>query len=608
MRHSTRYTYLKSVFLAMASLLPVGAMAQDIASIAKSDPLVITGAVGTQNTFLWTSLDNGYASPFSNSVHASLNFNIYGVSMPFSFYYTNDNSSFSLPQISFNISPSYKGWHLYLGEHSMAFSQYVYSIPFNGVGIEYSKPRGAGFRFGTFYGTLKKAINVDPDYISVKSPQYKRTGYGLKVGFGSSRNFIDLFVFRAKDHLSSIDEVWYDRVNAKENIVVGARGRMALGRHISLSGNFATSLLSTDLRSRVVEAEEVKHYGNIFDIRYSSMVRWAGDANLNFSFKRFNTSLTYKIVQPDYTSLGVSYVTSNYHSLGISAATNLGQLSLAGSFNAQADNLSGDQLYTTCGYIYNASATLPVNQYFNVTAHYNGYRQTQRDGTMVVTDSTRIDRRMDSYSLTPSFNFGSTLANHNLSFSGNYTTNRDLSAMATGESDVETLALGGNYSLTWLPIETTFSGNISYQSTEGYNTTYNTTIYSLSAGRSFLKNKQLSLSASMSLTDNKLKGQSSNLSLGGFLSASYTLKEVHLISLSGSSNRYVSNNFVADGQAIEEAVTTFMCSLSYNYTFTAFHIKRRAEKGAKREYYSDFSRRLRQQQKAKQPRDPNKRY
>jgi len=580
----------------MASVCTTGAMAQDIASIGKSDPLIITGAVGTQNTFFWSSQGAGYASPFSSSVYASMNFNIYGVSMPFSFYYTNDNTSFSLPQISFNISPSYKGWHLYLGQHSMSFSQYVYSIPFNGVGIEYSRQRGAGFRFGAFYGTLKKAINVDPEYISVKSPQYKRTGYGLKVGYGNSRNYIDLFVFRAQDHLSSIDEQWYDRVNAQENIVVGARTRMSLGKHVSLSANFATSLVSTDLRSRLVEEEAVRNYGNIFDVRYSSLVRWAGDANLSLSFKRLSASLNYKIVQPDYTSLGVSYITSNYHSLGISASARLKRLSLAGSVSMQADNLSGEQLYTNCGFIYNASATLPINQYLNLTAHYNGYRQTQRDGTMVVTDSTRTDRRMDSYSLSSSCNFGSRLASHNLSLSGNYTTNKDLSAMATGMSDVKTLAVGGSYSLTWLPIETTFTGNVSHQRSEGYNTTYHTTIYTLSTGRSFLKSKELSLSASVSLTDNRVQDQNSNLSLGGFLSASYALFKVHQFSLSGSCNRYVSNNFLIAGAPAEDITTTFMCSLSYNYTFTVFHIKRKAEKGSKRKYYSDFSRRLRQQQ------------
>ena len=34
-----------------------------ISTIAKSDPLIITGAVGTQNTYRYSSAGNGYASP-----------------------------------------------------------------------------------------------------------------------------------------------------------------------------------------------------------------------------------------------------------------------------------------------------------------------------------------------------------------------------------------------------------------------------------------------------------------------------------------------------------------------------------------------------------------
>lgn len=66
-----------------------------IANIAKSDPLIITGAIGTQNTFYHSSLGSGYRSPWANSIYANLNVSLYGVSMPFSFYYSNNNSSFN---------------------------------------------------------------------------------------------------------------------------------------------------------------------------------------------------------------------------------------------------------------------------------------------------------------------------------------------------------------------------------------------------------------------------------------------------------------------------------------------------------------------------------
>ena len=62
-----------------------------ISTIAKSDPLIITGAIGTQNTFYNSSMGTGYRSPWENTLSANLNIQLYGISMPFAFYYSNNN-------------------------------------------------------------------------------------------------------------------------------------------------------------------------------------------------------------------------------------------------------------------------------------------------------------------------------------------------------------------------------------------------------------------------------------------------------------------------------------------------------------------------------------
>ena len=125
--------------------------AQDISQIAKSDPLIITGSIGTNNTYFHSSAGLGYMSPLSNSFFANLNFNIYGFSMPFSIYFSNDNLNFSYPQFSFNLSPSYKNFTAHIGQSSMPFSQYVLNMSFNGVGLEW---RDKQFRASAFYGVL----------------------------------------------------------------------------------------------------------------------------------------------------------------------------------------------------------------------------------------------------------------------------------------------------------------------------------------------------------------------------------------------------------------------------------------------------------------------
>ena len=93
-----------------------------ISTIAKSDPLVITGAIGTQNTYRYSSYGTGYASPMSNSLYANLNISIYGITMPFSLYFTNDGLDWNYPHLAFRLTPAYKNWRGHFGQSSMAFS------------------------------------------------------------------------------------------------------------------------------------------------------------------------------------------------------------------------------------------------------------------------------------------------------------------------------------------------------------------------------------------------------------------------------------------------------------------------------------------------------
>lgn len=577
--------------------------AQDIASIAKSDPLIITGAIGTQNTYYHTSSGMGYASPLSTSLYANLNINVYGISMPFSFYYTGDNTSFSFPRFSFNISPTYKGWTLHLGQRSMSFSPYTFTMPFNGVGIEY-RAKKLGLRFGAFYGTLRKAVNADPTNLASRNPMYRRTGMGVKVGYGTSSSYLDLYVFRGKDHLNSIDDYWHDQIFAQENIAVGLRGRLALGRHFSLSGNFGTSVFTTDLTSDIPAVDIVHKYESLYAIRYSSLARFAGDVAFNTNWKYFSASLYYRLIQPDYTSLGVSYITNNYQSLGINMGTHVGRLSLNGSLTAQSDNLDGKQLYTTRGYVYSANASLPLNCGLFLTAGYNGYMQRQYDGMAIVPDSTRVHRSTSSYSFSPSYEFTTANTNNNISLSANYTRNDDLNPYATGESDVQTLAIGAGYSLSVIPIETSFSLNYSHQQSEGYNSQYSTDIYSLSSSRAFLQSKALSASLTLSLISNTMAGSGRNTSMGGSLGVGYTLHEVHSFSFSASYNRYANTNIVEETYMPSSRYSDIMCSLSYNYTFNALSIKRQTEEKAKenkKKYVitSDFTKVAREERRLK---------
>ncbi len=546
---------------------------QTISDIAKSDPLIITGAVGTQNTYRYSSSGNTYGSPLSNTVYANLNIGVYGFSMPFSFYYSNDNTSFSFPHFTFNLNPSYKNWHGHIGQSTMAFSNYVMNMSFNGVGVEYTTDK---LRFGAFYGKLRSAVNDDPTDPAARKPQFRRMGWGFKAGYGTGKNYIDLYVLRAYDCLNTVDESWRQVISPQENVVIGLKGNVTPVKWASLSANVATSIFSSDTQADKINVEEARKWDKVFDVRYSSLMRFAGDAALNFRLPGFNANINYRMVQPDYTSLGTYYMSNNYQSLGVNISTNvLRSVSLSANFNGQEDNLTNNQMYTTRGFVYAANASWRLGSKFSVSATYNGYTQKQSDGTAHVNDTTRVNRQMSSYSLSPTYVMDTELLGHVLSVSANMTQNKDRNPFSTGQTDVTTKALGVNYSCDVKPWDVTFNLAYSRQQSEGYKQKYTSDIVSVGASRSFLKQQNLHVSANCNLCYNEIKKQSKSLSMGADVSVGYTVEKVHNFSASANFNRYGDVNITNTHSNLDAVDIT--CSLNYAYTFSLVEIKRKAK-------------------------------
>ena len=539
-----------------------------ISNIAKSDPLIITGAIGTQNTYYHSSIGSGYRSPWGNSFYANLNVSVYGISMPFAFYYSNNNSSWNFPHFSFHIDPTYKNWRGHFGRSNMGMHAYIMNMSFNGIGLEYNSTK---LRAGAFYGELRNAINDNPEDPAHRNPQYQRMGMGVKLGYGTSRNYIDMFLLRAYDKISSVDARWHDQINPQDNVAVALKGGLGLTRWLSLRGNLAWSTFSSDKRAQRVHTTELDRWDKVFEARYTSLMRIAGDINATLMLKGFSANIFYRMVQPDYTTLGLYYTSNNYQSLGINASTTLfKRISLSASFSGQEDNITRRQLYTTRGFVYNASASTSIGNNISLTAGYSGYRQVQADGKARVNDTTRVDRIMHSVYLSPTYTIDGDQLGHSIALTGNFTQNLDLNQFATGVSDVTTWAAGATYALDVKPWEMSFTTAYSHQTSKGYKTRYSSDVLSFSTGRSFLKEKNLYTSATVSLCYNDIRDQQRNLSVGADLSAGYTLAKVHQFSFTAGFNKYSDTNLTADLSSM--GTTEINLSLGYNYTFSLLQL------------------------------------
>ena len=257
----SRKTHIILLLLAGFLLAHVKARGQNISEIAQSDPLIITGTIGTQNTYRYSSAGTEYGSPFSTMLYANMNVALYGISMPFAISYSNSNVEYNYPHLSLAFMPQYKDWTGYIGESTMAMSKYVMDMSFNGVGLEYEHNK---FRTGAFYGILQKAINDDPSDPLARTPQMKRVGWGFKVGYGTKKNYIDLYLLRAYDVANSIDEKWRESLAAQENLVVGLKGCVTPFSWMSFTANAAMSVFNTDKEAPKIVTDETEDFDKIF--------------------------------------------------------------------------------------------------------------------------------------------------------------------------------------------------------------------------------------------------------------------------------------------------------------------------------------------------------
>ena len=173
--------------------------------------------------------------------------------------------------------------------------------------------------------------------------------------------------------------------------------------------NLGASLFTPDItRNEIVlegEGDGVTLANNIigkirksglYNVRYGSEVRFAGDALLNLNFSPVSTTLTYRFVQPDYTSLGANGFNQNSQTYGGNLTTSLFNYTAFLTLNGhlQRDNMDKKQLFTNQVGSYTVSWNNSFGDNVNLSIMYNGVTQKQLDGVMVVPENVRHPGRI----------------------------------------------------------------------------------------------------------------------------------------------------------------------------------------------------------------------
>lgn len=536
--------FLNLLCLSLLFGLPLSSRAQE--SEGKiTDPLTLSGTVGTQITSSWTNSEQYYNTPFSATAYADMTFNLYGISIPMTLNFVNTSAnqfSFSKPEFTISLRPMWKGFTFHFGTSSMNFSNYTYNgVSFNGVGMDY---KGKSFRIGGFYGTFNRATSFNArikdldaiqyladDLLGMNNvayttvPQYKRKAYAAHIGVGSSKNYVDISLLHAADDPNSLPAEWFlydgydttrytrDSIRGKENLAVGLKGHFTIGKHVMFEANLGASLFTPDIArdEMVLEGTSAASINSLlntvrktglFNPRFGSEVHFAGDALLNLNFKPVTATFTYRFVQPDYTSLGAYGFNQNAQTFGGNISTalfrNTAFLTLNGFL--QRDNLDKKQLYTNQVCSYSASWNNTFENSLGLALSYNGVLQKQLDGVLVVPEATRIDQITHSLDFSPSYTL-SLKDDHTFSLNYSLLQNKNRNEQLTGVSfDATSHTIGVGYEAYLSGPRLSIDANYDFSMSHALGSDYNSHDLACGTSYNFIENDNMTLSGDARLT------------------------------------------------------------------------------------------------------------
>lgn len=437
---------MKPIYLLVFLFFCGQAFAQDLEKIKDANPFELSGNISAGTSFNQTSGRAQRRSPFAYYISANPTFSFYGISVPVSFTYRDQQGSISQPFNRYLINPTYKWASLHVGNTRIAMNPYVMSGQvIKGVGLELTPKK---FRFSGVYGNLENPLAQIDSLVggTILLEPYRRVAYAAKVGYGSARNFVELTAFKAKDDISemSMAEVSGRPIKPEDNAVAGLSFGLSPAKWLTFRVSTAASAhTANQLTSNIVESEELdkakKQYDGIITLNLSSKLQNAGDANLDFRFKHFGFGGEYKRVQPFYKSLGTYYFQEDYENilakLNFKLFKNKVRVNARGGL--QRNNLDKLRSSTNIRQVLNSSLTIAPSSKFLLSLRYSNMQSDRNPNVTAINDSLRITRAVGSYGGVTRVSFGTKERRSAISLSGSYQNLQDVLSAFENNNTIE---------------------------------------------------------------------------------------------------------------------------------------------------------------------------
>ncbi len=540
---------------------------QNLESIGKQSPLKVSGGLSVNQLFYDAIGSQSNRSPYTYYLAGNLNFSLYGWSVPFSYTYSNQQSSFQQPFNQYSLNPTYKWITAHIGYVSMTFSPYTLNgHQFLGAGVELSS--GSKFKFSAMYGRLQKAIEYDTANRSIQ-PVYQRIGYGVKGGINLGKAAIELMAFHSKDQLNSLNyRIDSLELYPEENLAVGITSTISLIEKLNFQIDYGSSFITRDIRSDTI-SENI-----LFTKRTSTEKYNAIRAGLKYSQTFYSFGVSYERIDPGYRTHGAYYFNNDLENIATNITASLlkKKLTLGANIGLQRDDLDNKKMSNMLRVVnsYNVGF-VPINQ-LNISASYSNFKshtnvKSQFQSINQITPYENLDTlNFTQISENTTLNVNYTLSQteksrQNLSFNGVYQKASEYQEQLPTNSGAKFYSLNLAHNYTFIKTNTSFSTSLNYSNSKMEILSTYTIGPTVSVRKSFFKNK-LKGSFSTSFNNSYSNGELINTVLNFRFSTGYTWQKKHNFNLTAANI-----NRTAKSAGLKRKFNEYTVTLGYTYNF-----------------------------------------
>ncbi|MDT8430978.1 MAG: hypothetical protein RQ746_05520 [Bacteroidales bacterium] len=535
-----------------------------------NDELKISGRLGASMVFYDVEGRETTRSPFTWMLVGNPVISYRGITLPFSMTISEQNSSFRQPFNKIGASPYYKWAKFHLGYRNPVFSKYTLGgHTILGAGGEFNP---GNFRVGIMYGRLLKPLDSNPLQLfqpgTYATTSYKRNGLALKLGYGTSTNYVDFLFFNGWDMPNSITQESQLTLKPAENAVISIISEQKIKEHITFGLEYAASTytdnsLLDDLPGLPDSPDtEVAFFSGIMKTNISSRRSNALDTYFGYSQDWFGLKLRLKQIDPGYRSMGTWYMQNDYRNLTIEPRLQFheNKYVLSSSLGLQRDNLKNPESPRMNRTIGSISLSANPVQWYKADLLYSNYDLNQ------VNESYGIDSLLSLSQTTQSLG-----VNQNISLAGeNFTQNlfvslnrqllRDKNPTIAEFTNYTSNILLASYMVNYLPRQ--MSLTLSYNHTSFNLSTLETRVSGpvVAYSASFLKNA-LNLSVSNAFYTTILNGEDSSKINIFRINSSYRFNKKHL----AKAGFFLNNN--TNIQNTGTSIVEKKAELGYSYIF-----------------------------------------